>query len=87
MNLIQNQFHQSILCQTHLTHHKPYIINNLDVHARSAGVKGEKNPIKECSKLTEKVLKAAYNSKVTKLNLDDDSLHHGYYFLTFINHH
>ena len=41
--------------------------------------------IKECVKLTTKLLKAAYKSKVIMFKLDEDPLQFRVYFLSFMN--
>ena len=42
-------------------------------------------PIKKCDNPTSKLLKAAYNYKVTKFKLDEDPLQCQVYFLTLMN--
>ena len=42
-------------------------------------------PIENCSKITTKLPKAAYNSKVTKFKLDEDNLQQWVYFLSIID--
>ena len=44
----------------------------------------KKYPIKLCAKLTEKLLTTAYKLNIIKLKLDEDSLQHLIYFLTFV---
>ena len=41
--------------------------------------------IKKCANLTAKLLKYAYNSRVTKFKLDEDPLQSWVYFLSFVN--
>ena len=42
-------------------------------------------PMKKCKKLTNKLLKAAYNLKVKKLKLEEDPLQRRFYFLSLIH--
>ena len=44
----------------------------------------EKDLIKLCARLTEKLLTTAYKSKFIKFKLDEDPLQHRIYFLTFV---
>ena len=43
------------------------------------------DPIKNCAKLTDKLLTAAYKSKVIRLKLDEDQLQRRIYFLSLMN--
>ena len=45
---------------------------------------GKKKPIKLCSRLTEKLLTASYESKIIKFKLDEDPLQSRICFLIFI---
>ena len=45
----------------------------------------EKDPIKLCATLTEKLLTIAYKSKTIRFKIDGDPLQHRIYFLTFID--
>ena len=48
-------------------------------------IRRNNNPIKKCANLKTKLLKTAYNSKVEKLNFDEDPLQHWSYLLTLMN--
>ena len=43
------------------------------------------NPTKNCAKLTTKLITAMYKSKVVKFKLDEDTIQHQVYFLSFMN--
>ena len=45
----------------------------------------QKDPIRLCATLTEKLLTTVYKSKTIRFKLDEDSLQHRIYFLTFID--
>ena len=53
----------------------PGIVNEHDICVRNA----------KCTKIKSKLLKAAYNYIVTKLELDEDPLQCCFYFLNFMN--
>ena len=44
----------------------------------------KKEPIKLCTRLTEKFLTTEYKSKIIKFKLDEDLLQRRIYFLTFV---
>ena len=44
----------------------------------------KQDPIKLCAKLTSKLLTTAYKLNILKFELDEDTLQHHIYFLTFI---
>ena len=45
----------------------------------------EKDPIRLCATLTEKLLTTAYKSKIIRFKMDEDPLQRRIYFLTFID--
>ena len=53
LTLIQTQFHQILLRQTHLTHLTPDIINKDDIHAINSGEKGVTTNLLKFSAITE----------------------------------
>ena len=59
---IQIQVHHILLHWTHVTHHTPVVLNKNNVQ----------KDINNWSNITAHLLKAAYNSKVTKFKLDKD---------------
>ena len=44
----------------------------------------KKDPIKLCTRLTEKLLTIAYKSNIIKFKLDEDPIQRRIYFLTFV---
>ena len=44
----------------------------------------EKDPIKSGARLTEKLLKKSYNSKIIRFKMDEDPLQRRIYFLAFV---
>ena len=44
----------------------------------------KKNPIKQCTTLTEKLLTTAYKSNIIRFKMDEDPLQRRIYFLTFV---
>ena len=53
-------------------------------HKKKNQWKKKQDPIKLCAKLTAKLLKTAYKSKVLKFKLDDNPLHCRINFRTFM---
>ena len=45
----------------------------------------KKDPIKLCTRLTEKLLTTAYKSKIIRFKLYEDPLQYRIYFLTFVD--
>ena len=60
-----------------------------DIHYRRRQRKNkkhrEKDPIRLCATLTEKLLTTAFKSKMIRFKLDEDPLQRRIYFLTFID--
>ena len=62
--------------------------SSYDSHYRSKQRKKknywEKDLIKKCAHLTEKMLRTVYKSKIIRFKLDEDTLQRRIYFLTFV---
>ena len=58
--------------------------SNYRCKQRKKKIHWEKDPIKLCARLTEKLLTTAYKSKIIKFKLDEDGLQRRIYVLTFV---
>ena len=70
------------------THHRAILIcpTTVTIAARDAERRatGKKDPIKLCTRLTARLMTAAYKSKIINFKLYEDPLQHRIYFLTFV---
>ena len=86
LNLIQNQVHHIIIWCIHLNHWTPSILNKDNTRIKNVREIRNNDPIKKCTNITAKLIKAEYNSNVTQFKLDKDTIQLCVYFLSLMNY-
>ena len=85
LTLIQTLVYQILLCCNHFTHLNPVILNKDNVLINKIGKSRNNDSIKHFPMRISKLLKAAYNSKVTLFKLYEDSIQRWVYLQYLIN--
>ena len=84
--LINTPVCQILICCTRLIHRNPVVRNEENVRVRKSHSERHNNdPIKECVKLTDNLLRDVHNSRVTRFKLEKDPLQWRVYLLNFMN--